>query len=213
VAPDAELIAALRRGDEDAFMWLVYRYHATLLRLALSYVSNPAVAEEVVQDTWLGVLHGLEGFEGRSSLKTWIFRILINTAKTRAQREARSVPFSSLPDAEGDAVEPSVAPERFHGPDAEQSGAWISIPRNWHEIPEDRLLSRETLRQIEQAIAALPANQRAVIRLRDVEGWTAEETCNVLGISETNQRVLLHRARSRVRRALERYFDESQAQA
>ena len=211
-AEDAGLVAALRRGDEAAFMWVVERYHPTLLRLALTYVSDRAVAEEVVQDTWLGVLHGLDGFAGRSSLKTWIVRILINTAKTRAQREARSVPFSSLPDPEADSGEPAVDPERFRPPDAaEWPGHWISFPRNWDEIPEDRLLSREALAQIEQAIQALPANQRAVIRLRDVEGWTSEEACNILGISETNQRVLLHRARSRVRRALERYFDEEQA--
>jgi RNA polymerase sigma-70 factor (ECF subfamily) len=211
-AADFELVNALRRGDEHAFISLVGRYHVPLLRLAQVYVANPAVAEEVVQDTWLGVLRGLEGFAGRSALKTWIYRILINTAKTRAQREARSVPLSALPDADGDADEPAADPAWFRPPDAEWPGHWISIPSDWNTLPEKRLLSQETLARIGEAMAALPPNQRAVIRLRDVEGWSAEEVCNILDITETNQRVLLHRARSRVRRAVARYFDEELVQ-
>ena len=206
---DRALVEALRRGDETAFMRLVDAYNGALLRVALMYVSTREVAEEVVQETWLGVLRGLDRFEGRSSLKTWIFHILVNTAKTRALREGRSVPFSSLPEHEHEADEPAVAPERFMPEGSQRSGGWVSLPHNWDELPEGRLLSGETLAQVGAAIQALPPTQRTVITLRDVEGCTSEETCNVLGISETNQRVLLHRARARVRQALERYFDES----
>lgn len=159
----------------------------------------------------MGVLQGLSRFEGRSSLKTWIFRILTNCAKTRAQREGRSVPFSSLAayyDEGEENGEPAVEPERFTAPDWERPGHWISFPRNWDDIPEERLLSQETLSAISMAIDALPPNQREVITLRDIEGWTSEEICRFLGISEVNSRVLLHRARSRVRKALEKYFEE-----
>jgi RNA polymerase sigma-70 factor, ECF subfamily len=204
---EQQLLAALRRGAEDAFMRLVDRYHAALLRLAQIYVRDRSVAEEVVQETWLAVLQGLDRFEGRSSLKTWIFRILANKAKTRAQREGRSVPFSSLPDPEAEGDEPAVEPERFlPGDDPQRPHAWASPPRHWDELPEQRLLSDETLAQVQQAIEALPEQQRTVIRLRDVEGCAADEVCNILGISETNQRVLLHRARAKVRRALEQYL-------
>ncbi len=209
-AADTALVEALRRGDENAFTHLVEYNHAALLRLAQVYVANPAVAEEVVQDTWLGVLRGLNSFAGRSALKTWIYRILINTAKTRALREARVVPLSALPDSDGDPDELAADPAWFRPPDSEWPGSWHSIPRDWEALPEDRLLSQETLARVGEAIDALPANQRAVIRLRDVEGWGSDEVCNVLDISATNQRVLLHRARSQVRRALERYFDEEQ---
>lgn len=206
---EPRLLADLRRGDEDAFMGLVERHHAALLRLARVYVGDRAVAEEVVQQTWLAVLEGLARFEGRSSLKTWIFRILVNTARSRALREGRSLPFSALGGAESDADEPAVAPERFRPADAaEWSGGWVSFPRRWDHLPEARLLARETLTRIGDAIGALAPNQRAVIRLRDVDGCTAEEVCAILGITEANQRVLLHRARSRVRRALESYLDE-----
>jgi RNA polymerase sigma-70 factor, ECF subfamily len=139
-----------------------------------------------------------------SSLKTWIFRILTNCAKTRALREGRSLPFSSLPEFDSNANEPAVDPDRFRSRDQQ----WISFPRSWDEIPEERVLSEETRAYIEGAIAALPPGQRTVITLRDIEGWTAEETCSFLGVSEVNQRVLLHRARSKVRRALEQYFEE-----
>ena len=190
------LVASLRSGDEQAFMDLVDRYGPSMLRLARTFVSSRAVAEEVVQETWLGVLRGLDRFEGRSSLKTWIFRILANVARTRGERESRSLPFSSLDPAGSD--EWAVDPSRF-----DAGGAWSSPPASWEDVPEDRLLSRETLAAIDQAIAALPQTQRTVISLRDVNGWTSDEVCNVLDISETNQRVLLHRARAKVRRALE----------
>jgi RNA polymerase sigma-70 factor (ECF subfamily) len=198
----------LRSGSEVAFMSLVDQYHVAMLRLAQVYVSTHAVAEEVVQEAWVGVLQGLHRFEGRSSLKTWIFRILTNCAKTRAQREGRSIPFSSLQVFDTDPGKPAVDPERFSPADAEWPGQWVSFPRNWDELPEDRLISQETRTRIQEAIEMLPANQREVITLRDIEGWTPDEVCAFLGISEANQRVLLHRARSRVRRVLEQYFDE-----
>jgi RNA polymerase sigma-70 factor (ECF subfamily) len=206
---DRELLAALRRGDEQSFRMLVERYSPSLLRLGLMYVSSRAVAEEVVQETWLGVLRGLDRFEGRSALKTWIFRILVNVAKTRALREGRSIPFSSLSALDADGDEPIVEPERFVPPDnSDGTGYWASAPANWEGQPEERLLSAEARERIQAAIAALPPVQREVIALRDVEGWSSNEVCNLLMISETNQRVLLHRARSRVRRALEQYLAE-----
>jgi RNA polymerase sigma-70 factor, ECF subfamily len=202
---EALLVSRLRARDEAAFAELVDRYNASMRRLALSFVRSPAVADEVVQEAWLGVLRGIDRFEGRSSLKTWIFRILVNTAKTRGERERRSVPFSSL---EGEAVngEPSVDPDRFV-----TDGAWATPPTAWDTLPEARLLSAETRQVIDGAIAALPDGQRAVISLSDVEGWPAAEIRNVLGLTETNQRVLLHRARSKVRAALEDYLREEQA--
>ena len=204
---DVHLIAALRRGDEAAFGALLARYYATMLRLARLYVASDAVAEEVVQETWLEVLRGLERFAGRSSLKTWIFRILTNVAKTRGQREARSVPFSALGDPEGEPVEPAVAPERFRASEPWQ-GHWVAFPQSWEDLPEERFLSAETHACIKIAIAALSPVQQEVITLRDVKGWTAEEVCSVLGLSAANQRVLLHRARTKVRAALEQYFDQ-----
>jgi RNA polymerase sigma-70 factor (ECF subfamily) len=157
-----------------------------------------------VQDAWLGVLNGIERFEGRSSLKTWIYRILVNNAKTRAVREARSVPFSAFGD---DEEGPSVDPERFLGADERYPGHWALPPRSWSGAPEARLLARETLDVIEQEIENLPPAQALVITMRDVEGFDADDVCNALDISETNQRVLLHRARSKVRRALEEYMN------
>ena len=203
---DAQLVEALRAGDEQAFAALTREYHAALLRVALMYVTSRAVAEEVVQETWLAVLKGIDRFEGRSSLKTWIFRILTNIAKTRAQREGRTLPFSALQQPAA-VPEPAVEADRFLPPDHERwPGHWASKPVAW---PEDRLLAAETRDRIEAAIETLPPTQRAVISLRDVEGWSAEETCNALGVSETNQRVLLHRARSKVRAALEEYLSET----
>ena len=201
----ALLVARLRSRDEAAFAELVDRYTPSMRRLALSFVRSPAVADEVVQEAWLGVLRGIDRFEGRSSLKTWIFRIVANTAKTRGERERRTVPFSSL---EGDAVdgEPSVDPDRFL-----VDGAWATPPVRWDGVPETQLLSAETRGVIDRAIAELPPGQRAVITLGDVEGWPAAEIRNVLGLTETNQRVLLHRARSKVRAALEDYLREEQA--
>jgi RNA polymerase sigma-70 factor (ECF subfamily) len=205
---DQRLVDSLRAGDEAAFETLIDRYHNSLLRLAMFYVPSRAVAEDVVQETWLGVLQGLARFEGRSSLKTWIFRILTNRARTRGQREGRSVAFSDLATAEAGTGETSVDADQFWPPDHPTwANIWVSYPRNWNELPEDRLLSRETLARVEAAIAALPPSQREVIRLRDVEGWTAEEVCNVLEITESNQRVLLHRARAKVRRDVEQYLN------
>ena len=186
-------------------MMLVERYQPAMLRVALMYVSTRAVAEEVVQDAWVGVLKGLEGFEGRSSLRTWIFRILVNTAKTRGQREARSIPFSSVWSADPDA-DPLVEPGRFLPPGHPASGRWAEPPVGWESTPEERLLAKETLAEVSRAIDALPPNQREVIRMRDVLGWPSADVRNALDISETNQRVLLHRARAKVRRALEGYL-------
>lgn len=204
---DATLLQALRKGDETAFTQLIEHYHASLLRLAMTFVSSHAVAEEVVQETWIGVLEGISRFEERSSLKTWIFRILTNQAKTRGMRERRNASFSSLEHSTEDPELPAVDPSRFH-----RSGYWRdhwnSLPSYWdQETPEKLLLSQEGLTQIEQAISALPPTQRQVITLRDLEGLDATEVCNILLIGETNQRVLLHRARSRVRRAIEGYLE------
>jgi RNA polymerase sigma-70 factor (ECF subfamily) len=202
----AELVAALRAGDEQAFASLIEELGPSMLRVARMYVSTQAVAEEVVQETWLGVLAGIERFEGRSSLKTWIFRILTNRAKTRGEREGRSAPFSSFgSDAEGDDG-PTVDADRFvgSGPDA---GHWTSRPSSWSELPENRLVGKETVEVAQAAIAALPEMQRAVITMRDVDGWSSEEVRNVLDLSESNQRVLLHRARAKVRQALETYLE------
>jgi RNA polymerase sigma-70 factor (ECF subfamily) len=204
---EMQLVEALRGGDERAFEELIRMYQAALVRVAQIYVSSRAVAEEVVQETWLAVLNGIDRFEGRSSLKTWIFRILANRAKTRAEREGRTIPFSALRNPEG-VPESAVDADRFLDPEhARWPGHWATPPTQW---PEERLLGQETQRVIDEAIERLPAAQRAVITLRDVQGWSGEEVCNALELTETNQRVLLHRARSKVRRALEEYLSEDQ---
>jgi RNA polymerase sigma-70 factor (ECF subfamily) len=206
---DLRLVESLRQGDELAFATLLEQYHTSLVRLAQVYVSSRAVAEEVAQEAWLGVLQGLDRFEGRSSLKTWIFRILTNRAKTRGQREARSIPFSDLEGADPGDNEPSVDSARFRpADDPDWPGHWVSNPHDWAEIPESRFLSQETRVHILTAIETLPPNQREVVMLRDVEGWSSAEVCELLGLSEANQRVLLHRARSKVRQALEEYFEQ-----
>jgi RNA polymerase sigma-70 factor (ECF subfamily) len=203
---DAELVQRTRAGDREAFGALVDRYHLPLLRLARSFVRTPAVAEEAVQDTWAAALEGLDGFAGRSSLKTWLFRILANRATTLAVREGRSTPFSALAPgggAEGD--EPAVDPGRF-----DAAGHWRDPPGRWtEESPEKLAQDAETGALLTRAIDALPDAQRAVLTLRDVEGMEADEICNVLGITLTNQRVLLHRARAKVRRALEEHLRRS----
>ena len=199
---DVRLVEGLRAGDEAAFVALMREYGAGMLRVAMMYVSSRAVAEEVVQEAWLGVLKGIGRFEGRSSLKTWLFRIVANTAKTRGIREARSVPFSALGDDAGD--EPTVDPDRFLGSGERFPGHWAAPPQAW--APEGRLLSQEVLDVIEREIDRLPPAQRAVITMRDVQGLTSEEVCNALDLTETNQRVLLHRARAKVRTALEEYM-------
>ena len=203
------LLLALRRRDEQAFTALVDRYHARLVRLACLFVANQAVAEEVAQETWIGVLQGIDRFEGRSSFRTWLFRILTNQAKRRGQREARSMPFAAFSQADADDGEPAVEPERFLPASDEWAGHWVSYPQNWRETPEERFLSHETRALVQQAIDALPLNQRLVITLRDVEGFPSAEVCNALAISETYQRVLLHRARSKVRGHLERYLERA----
>ena len=201
---EAPLIARLRDGDEGAFEAIVESFYPAMLAVARGYVRSRAVAEEVVQEAWLGVLKGLDRFEGRSSLRTWVLQIVANIARTRAVREARTMPFSAF---EVEGSEPAVEPERFRGPDDPFPGHWRSYPTDWRTVPEQRLLSEETLRIVREAIEELPDSQRTVISLRDVAGFSAEEVCEVLGISEGNQRVLLHRARARVRARLERHID------
>ncbi len=203
---DRRVTDRLRAGDEKAFRELVQRYNAPLLRTAMAYVRDRSVAEEVVQEAWLGVLRGLDRFENRSLFKTWIFRIVTNLAKTRAVREGRTVPFSSALAADEDG--PSVDAERFFGADSRWAGHWAAPPVRWADNPERRLASKETLSVIATALEALPPSQRHVVTLRDVEGWSAEEVCALLEISDANQRVLLHRGRSAVRAALERHLDE-----
>jgi RNA polymerase sigma-70 factor (ECF subfamily) len=204
---EEQLVAALKRGDEQAFAWLVEQHHATLVRIALRYVPDLATAEDVAQETWLHVLRGLVKFQFRSGLKTWIVQILMNRARTRARRDRRSMPFSSAWLAALAGGEPAVDPERFFGPDkGDLADRWSSAPRAL--APEERLLAAETTAVVERTIAALPLAQREVITLRDIEGWSAADVCNALGLTETNQRVLLHRGRSRVRAALERYLSE-----
>jgi RNA polymerase sigma-70 factor (ECF subfamily) len=202
---DLSLVERLRAGDEAAFIQLVDQLQPSMLRVARMYVSTTAVAEEVVQDAWFGVLRGLHSFEGRSSLRTWIFRILTNIAKTRGQREGRSLPFASLAGDDLDA--PAVDPSRFDPSDGAR-GRWSTLPDDWSDIPEERLLGHETLDVVGRAIASLPPMQAEVIRLRDALGWTSEEVRNALDLTETNQRVLLHRARAKVRGALERYLSD-----
>ncbi|HSB39218.1 MAG TPA: sigma-70 family RNA polymerase sigma factor [Gaiellaceae bacterium] len=200
---EAELLDALRAGQESAFTALVQQYQPSILRVARIYVQNPATAEEVAQETWVAVLDGLDRFEGRSSLKTWIFRILANIARTRAQRDGRSLPFSSFGEESGG---PAVDPDRFAPAGERWAGHWKSYPERWDTVPEERLLGGEARRRVESAIRRLPPAQQQVVTLRDIEGWSAEEVCSALEISEANQRVLLHRARSKVRQALEAYL-------
>jgi RNA polymerase sigma-70 factor (ECF subfamily) len=193
---DAVLVSRLRDGDEAAFRELVGSMHRGLLRVAVAFVESPSAAEEVVQETWLAVVAQIDGFEGRSSLRTWIGTILSNRAKTRGVRDKRSVPFSSLTREDVDPVEP----ERFNA-----GGTWSLPPARWDDAPESLVLRKEAREAIERELKTLPEAQRTVVVLRDLEGWSSEEVCNVLEISETNQRVLLHRGRQRLRGALERY--------
>ena len=194
---DQELVQRLIDGDEKSFSALVDQYHGQLLRLCRAFVKSDAVAEEVVQETWMAVLKGIKSFQGRSSLKTWIFTILTNQAKTRGVKEGRSIPFSNLA---GD--EAAVEPERF-----KKNGRWADPPKEWStDAPDAVFLRKEALHQLEGAIAKLPENQRVVVTLRDIQGCTSVEVCNLLEITESNQRVLLHRGRSRIRQALETYM-------
>jgi len=204
---DAALLARLRAGDEVAFRDLVACHHRSMRRLARTFVSSDAVADEVVQETWLAIIKGLDRFEGRASLKSWMFRILVNRAQTRGAREHRTTPFSSLQEGDPDQG-PTVDPRRFLPPDHPVAGYWSVTPSRFFELPEDRLLAQETAQLVAGAIGRLPARQQEVIRLRDVEGWESEEVCVCLGISAANQRVLLHRARAAVRAELEEYLAE-----
>jgi len=199
---EEQLVAALKAGDEAAFMALVEAWGPAMLRLARAHVPSQAIAEDVVGDAWVGILRGLDRFEGRSSLKTWAFRIVSNIAKTRGVRESRSVPFSSAtPDGDEG---PAVDPDRFQTEADRHPGHWQTPPEPW---PDKRLEDAETRDAALAAIAALPPRQREIITLRDIEGFSADEARNALELSETNQRVLLHRARSKVRRALEQHFE------
>ncbi len=196
VDADAELLARLRAGDEAAFMTLVDKYGPLMLRVALMHVRTRADAEEVVQEAWVGVIRGLDRFQGRSTLKTWILRIVANLARTRGTREQRSTPLSS------------VDPDRFRpDDDPRYPGGWSVPPHAWARLPEESLVADETLKLVREAIDRLPARQQEVITLRDVEGWDSDEVCAALELTEGNQRVLLHRARSKVRQDLEDYFE------
>jgi RNA polymerase sigma-70 factor, ECF subfamily len=203
---ETELVSALQAGNELAFAELVDAISPLLLRVAMAHLPNRPLAEDVVQETWLAVIQGIGGFEGRSTVKTWVVSILLNKARTRAEREGRSVPFSELTGAE-DEDGPVVSPERFLAPNhPEWPGHWTAPPDPWEQNPEHRLLARETLAQVMVAIESLPAQQRMVMVMRDVNGFPADEVQGLLGLSSGNQRVLLHRARSRVRTQLEAHF-------
>jgi RNA polymerase sigma-70 factor (ECF subfamily) len=197
-------VDALRAGDEHAFRELIRRHGPSMIRVAKAYVRDRAVAEEIVQETWIRVLRGLEGFQGRASLRTWIFTVLTNCARERLAREGRTVPMSELEQEE----EPAVEPSRFFPPHHPRwAGMWATSVRRWDEIPERHLLSQETFDVVRSAADRLPPTQAAVLTLRDIEGCDADEVCRLLEITDANQRVLLHRARSRVRRELARYLE------
>jgi RNA polymerase sigma-70 factor (ECF subfamily) len=207
---DQELVEALRRHDEAAFVEIVDGWGPDLLRLARVHVPSRAVAEEVVQETWLAVFRGLDGYEGRGPLRAWVFGILVNLARSHGRRERRTQPFSALWRWGGGDAEPTVEPSRFQGRRGERPGWWASPPAHWTD-PEARLEAAATRAVLGEAISALPARQREVLVLRDVLGASAEEACSVVGTTEGNQRVLLHRARAKVRAALERHMDEGGA--
>jgi RNA polymerase sigma-70 factor (ECF subfamily) len=190
---DGELLRRLRSGEERAFIGLVERYHEPMLRLAGSFVPSRAIAEEVVQDTWLAVLRGLAGFEGRSSLKTWLFAILVNQARKTGTREHRSIPVAD--------PEPVVDPSRF-----DASGGWADPPEHWIELAQGRMEAGKLADRIRVWLDELPARQREVVLLRDIEGMSSDEVCAVLALSDVNQRVLLHRGRSRLRQLFEDEF-------
>jgi RNA polymerase sigma-70 factor (ECF subfamily) len=199
---ESALIERLRRGDSHAFRELVSVHQAPLVRLAGMFVPSNAVAEEVVQETWIAVIRGIDRFEQRSSLKTWITRILVNIARTKGVKERRTVPMGSLlSDDSGDRAA-AVSPDRFTGPAGR--GAWATPPSRWSQIPEEVVLSSATISQVVDTVQQLPEQQKWVVMLRDVEGWSAPEVCEALGLTEVNQRVLLHRGRSAVRAMLER---------
>jgi RNA polymerase sigma-70 factor (ECF subfamily) len=203
---DHDLVDRLRAGDEDAFRELVTAWSPAMLRLARGFVSGAASAQDVVQDAWLGVIKGLDRFEGRSSLRAWVFTIVVNQARTRGVREARTTPMSQY--TRDDDNGPTVDASRFQGPDGEYPGHWTSMgaPQHWDEVPDRRVLAREAIALVEAAIEQLPPRQRLVVTLRDVHGVSSDETCAVLEISAENQRVLLHRGRAALRTTLEGYY-------
>jgi RNA polymerase sigma-70 factor (ECF subfamily) len=194
---DAVIVARLRDRDEAMFAMLLDAWSPGLLRAARAYVRDEHAAQDVVQETWLGVIRGIGEFQARSSLRTWVYRILINRAKTRGQRDARSVPVDDLA--------PTVDPARFRGPDDQYPGGWRTFPEAW-PTPEDAVLAAETRRHLAAALADLPDRQRIVVTLRDVEGYTSDEVCDLLSISAGNQRVLLHRGRATLRATLETFL-------
>ena len=206
---DAVLVSALRARDETAFEHLLNGWSRSMLRLARSFVSTDASAEEVVQDTWLAVLQGIDGFQGRSTLRTWVYRILVNTAKKRGVRESRIVPWASLqPRAED--IGPSVDPAAFRGASDDYPGHWRSGPTPWQSVEpmrstESTVLTYEVRAQLTTALSSLPERQRVVVTLRDVIGHTSDEVCEMLDVSAGNQRVLLHRGRARLREMLVGY--------
>ena len=204
-ATDQDLIGSLRAGDEAAFAHLVQTWSPSMLRLARQFVSTSQSAEDAVQDTWLGMLNGLDRFEGRASLRTWTFTILVNRAKSRGVRESRTV--VDLRAADDGSDRPTVDPDRFRGPDDRYPGGWTpeGVPQPWHE-PEQRAIAEETLGLIEQALERLPARQRIVVTMRDVQGFSADEVCDLMDLSPGNQRILLHRGRGALRAALEEYY-------
>jgi RNA polymerase sigma-70 factor (ECF subfamily) len=210
--PDAALLERLRRGDEDAFRALVEEHGPFLMRLVMMHVPSRAIAEEVVQDTWLAALNGLDRFEGRSMLRTWLASIALNKARTRGTREGRILPFALLRRRYEEGGGPALDPDRFQGKRGERPGWWASPPVAW-EDPQSRLEANETRDVLLRAIRDLPPRQREVIALRDISGWDAEEVRNALDLSETNQRVLLHRARSKVRAALEEHLNPQPEEA
>jgi len=202
LASDEELVVRLRGGDGTAFAALLDAWSHGMLRVARGYVASEQAAEDVVQETWLAVIRGIDRFEGRSSLRTWAYRILVNIAKTHGVKDSRTVAWSSLgPEDQG----PTVDPDRFRGPDDPYPGHWRRFPDPWPS-PESEVVSREVRSLVEAAVADLPHRQRVVITLRDIDGYTSEEVCAILGVSAANQRVLLHRARAAVRGRLEQYF-------
>ncbi|WP_329004777.1 sigma-70 family RNA polymerase sigma factor [Kribbella sp. NBC_00709] len=198
---DDILVAGLRAGDEEMFACLLNSWSGSMLRLARSFVSTTASAEEVVQDTWLAVLQGIERFEGRASLRTWVYRILVNIARKRGSREHRVVPWTSLAPDEG----PTVDPSRFRGVHDQYPGGWLAFPEHW-PTTESEVLAHEVRAVVAAAIDGLPPRQQVVLTLRDIDGQRAEDVCALLDISMANQRVLLHRGRAVVRKHLEQYF-------
>ena len=204
---ERDLLRALRRRDEAAFASIVDAHGSWMLRTARSFVGSRAVAEEVVQETWVSALRALDRFEGRSSLRTWLFTILVNAARRQAVREGRSISLSDLARREAAVAEPEFADRLFDGSHPRWPDAWTTVVAAWDRLPEERLLAGEIREGIETAVDALPSAQRIVFSLRDLEGWSAEEVCNALSISDSNQRVLLHRSRLKVRAALERYLE------